>query len=102
MQLATDFEAVSSNLIKVWMVFILPHYHWILLSLFSQPLCRNEAVQQKHLHFIYLSVNDTLDDILGESGDESEEDAVINQVLDEIGIEISGKVVHILLNLLIP
>jgi len=33
-----------------------------------------------------------LDDILGESGDEEEQDAVITQVLDEIGIEISGKV----------
>jgi len=36
-------------------------------------------------------MNDTLDDILAESGDEEEEDAVITQVLDEIGIEISGK-----------
>jgi len=38
------------------------------------------------------AVNDSLDDILGESGDEEEEDAVVSQVLDEIGIEISGKV----------
>ena len=37
-------------------------------------------------------VSDSLDDILGESGDEEEQDAVITQVLDEIGIEISGKV----------
>lgn len=37
-------------------------------------------------------VNDTLDDILGESGDEEESDAVVSQVLDEIGIEITGKV----------
>ena len=37
-------------------------------------------------------VNDSLDDILGESGDEEEQDAVVSQVLDEIGIEISGKV----------
>jgi hypothetical protein len=33
-----------------------------------------------------------LDDILNESGDEEEGDAIVNQVLDEIGIEISGKV----------
>ena len=39
-----------------------------------------------------LSVNDTLDDILDESGDEEEQDAIVTQVLDEIGIEISGKV----------
>lgn len=38
------------------------------------------------------SVNDMLDDILAESGDEEEEQAVIDKVLDEIGIEISGQV----------
>lgn len=37
-------------------------------------------------------IDDTLDDILGESGDEEESDAVVSQVLDEIGIEISGKI----------
>ena len=42
-------------------------------------------------YFIF-SVNDALDDILADSDDESEEQAVITQVLDEIGIEISGKV----------
>ena len=41
---------------------------------------------------INISVNDTLDDMLAESGDEEEQDAIVNQVLDEIGIEISGKV----------
>ena len=37
-------------------------------------------------------MNDALDDMLDESGDEEEGDAIVNQVLDEIGIEISGKV----------
>ena len=37
-------------------------------------------------------MNDALDDIMTESGDEEEQDAVVSQVLDEIGIEISGKV----------
>ena len=37
-------------------------------------------------------MNDALDDILDESGDEEEQDAIVTQVLDEIGIEISGKV----------
>lgn len=36
-------------------------------------------------------MNDTLDDILNESGDEEEQDAIVSQVLDEIGIEITGK-----------
>ncbi|PRD30149.1 UNVERIFIED_CONTAM: Chmp2b [Trichonephila clavipes] len=36
-------------------------------------------------------VEDSLNSVLTESGDEEEEDAVVNQVLDEIGIEISGK-----------
>ena len=39
-----------------------------------------------------LSVNDALDEIMADSDDESEEQAVIDKVLDEIGIEISGKV----------
>ena len=38
------------------------------------------------------TVDDTLEGILGGSDDEAEEDAVISQVLDEIGIEVSGKV----------
>lgn len=37
-------------------------------------------------------VNDTLDDIFDESGDEEESQDIVNQVLDEIGIEITGKV----------
>lgn len=37
-------------------------------------------------------INDTLDDMLTESGDEEESDNIVSQVLDEIGIEISGKV----------
>jgi len=36
-------------------------------------------------------MNDTLDDMLADSGDEEEENAIVNQVLDEIGIEVSGK-----------
>ena len=40
-------------------------------------------------------MNETLDDLLTESGDEEESDAVVNQVLDEIGIEISNKVSHV-------
>jgi len=38
-------------------------------------------------------INDSLDNILDESGDEEEQDAVVQQVLDEIGIEISGKLI---------
>ncbi|XP_053207332.1 charged multivesicular body protein 2b-like [Panonychus citri] len=36
-------------------------------------------------------IDETLNAILDNSGDEAEEDAVISQVLDEIGIEITGK-----------
>nr|CAB3230641.1 charged multivesicular body protein 2b-A [Phallusia mammillata] len=36
-------------------------------------------------------INDTLDDVLNESGDEEEQDSIINQVLGEIGIDISGQ-----------
>lgn len=36
-------------------------------------------------------INDTLDELFDESGDEEESEGIVNQVLDEIGIEISGK-----------
>ncbi|XP_077393612.1 charged multivesicular body protein 2Ba [Festucalex cinctus] len=39
-------------------------------------------------------INDTLDDFLEGSGDEEESQDIVNQVLDEIGIEISGKMVR--------
>ncbi|XP_065348801.1 charged multivesicular body protein 2b-B [Cloeon dipterum] len=37
-------------------------------------------------------VNDTLDDILAGSDEEEESDKIVTQVLDEIGIEMSGKI----------
>ncbi|KAH7947653.1 hypothetical protein HPB52_014890 [Rhipicephalus sanguineus] len=37
------------------------------------------------------SIEDTLNSILDESGDEEEQDAIVNKVLDEIGIEMTGK-----------
>ena len=37
-------------------------------------------------------MNDALDDILNESGDEEEGESIVQQVLDEIGIDISAKV----------
>uniref|UniRef100_A0A8C1P001 Charged multivesicular body protein 2Bb n=1 Tax=Cyprinus carpio TaxID=7962 RepID=A0A8C1P001_CYPCA len=44
---------------------------------------------------IFLKVlNDTLDEIFEDSGDEEESQDIVNQVLDEIGIEISGKMAH--------
>ncbi|KAG1945400.1 SNF7 family protein [Pimephales promelas] len=39
-------------------------------------------------------LNDTLDEIFDESGDEEECQDIVNQMLDEIGIEISGKMVR--------
>lgn len=36
-------------------------------------------------------ISDTLDDILSASDDEEESDRIVNQVLDEIGIEVSGQ-----------
>ena len=49
-------------------------------------------VKPEPQYILSFSVNDTLDDIFDASGDEEEQDAIVNQVLDEIGIEISGKV----------
>jgi len=36
-------------------------------------------------------INDVMDDIFDESDDEQEQDAIVNQVLGEIGIELTGK-----------
>ena len=33
-----------------------------------------------------------MDEVFDDSGDEEEQDAIVSQVLDEIGIEITGKV----------
>lgn len=41
---------------------------------------------------LLFTVNDTLDDLFEDSGDEEESQDIVSQVLDEIGIEISGKV----------
>lgn len=41
---------------------------------------------------MFIKVSETLDDIMDESGDEEETEGIVNKVLDEIGIEISGKV----------
>lgn len=48
--------------------------------------------QYKSYSSSFITVNDALDDILAGSDDEEEEAAIVNKVLDEIGIEISGKV----------
>ncbi|XP_017467715.1 PREDICTED: charged multivesicular body protein 2b [Rhagoletis zephyria] len=48
-----------------------------------------------HMEMTDEMINDTLDDMLTESGDEEESDAIVNKVLDEIGIEISGKMASI-------
>ncbi len=41
--------------------------------------------------FIF-SVGETLDAAFGQEGDSDEEDAIVNQVLDEIGISLNEKV----------
>jgi charged multivesicular body protein 2B len=43
---------------------------------------------------IYL-VGETLDAAFGQEGDSDEEDAIVNQVLDEIGISMNEKVCFI-------
>lgn len=50
---------------------------------FSQQMMKMDMTEEM--------INDTLDDMLSESGDEEEENKVVQQVLDEIGIETSSK-----------
>ena len=62
--------------------------------LYGSSCCK--ICDNSYIYFIcnvlLMTVNDTMDDIFDEDGDEEEQDAIVNQVLDEIGIEISGKV----------
>nr|ACO10281.1 Charged multivesicular body protein 2b [Caligus rogercresseyi] len=55
---------------------------------------RDFTVANEKMNMTEEIMNDAFDDILGESDDESEEQGVINQVLDEIGIEISDKLIN--------
>ena len=41
---------------------------------------------------LFVPVSDTLDSAFGEDGDSEEEDAIVNQVLDEIGISLNERV----------
>ncbi len=43
-------------------------------------------------------MSETLDAAFGQEGDSDEEDAIVNQVLDEIGISLNEKVCFILMN----
>ncbi len=44
-----------------------------------------------YIYILYL-VGETLDAAFGQEGDSDEEDAIVNQVLDEIGISLNEKV----------
>lgn len=56
-----------------------------------QQTLQNFEMESSKMDMKEEMMNDTLESILDESGDEEEQDAIVNQVLDEIGIEISGK-----------
>jgi hypothetical protein len=43
-------------------------------------------------------VSETLDAAFGQEGDSDEEDAIVNQVLDEIGISVNEKVCFLSMN----
>lgn len=43
-------------------------------------------------------MNDTLEDVLGDSEDEQEGEMIMNQILDEIGLEIQTKVCLVLIS----
>ncbi|CAD5117169.1 DgyrCDS5971 [Dimorphilus gyrociliatus] len=57
----------------------------------TQAMLKEFSMQNAKMEMTDEMINDTLDDIMNDSADEEEQDAVVNQVLDEIGIEISGQ-----------
>ena len=69
--------------------------HCTLLEIYLEHVALLIAIVYDTLSGLLLCifvVNDTLDEMLDESGDEEEQDAIVTQVLDEIGIDISGRV----------
>ncbi|VDK44372.1 unnamed protein product [Cylicostephanus goldi] len=57
---------------------------------------REFQIAQERLGITDDMMNDALDNILDEPGDEEEQNAIVNQVLDEIGIESQSKASFIL------
>jgi division protein CdvB (Snf7/Vps24/ESCRT-III family) len=48
--------------------------------------------EDENKRLVFFSVGETLDAAFGQEGDSDEEDAIVNQVLDEIGISLNEKV----------
>ncbi|EYC24624.1 hypothetical protein Y032_0013g2011 [Ancylostoma ceylanicum] len=64
----------------------------------AERLARNMRefqMAQERLGLSEEMMNDALDNILDESGDEEEQNAIVNQVLDEIGIECQSKLANV-------
>ncbi|ELU00221.1 hypothetical protein CAPTEDRAFT_18322 [Capitella teleta] len=51
---------------------------------------RQFEMQNAKMEMTEEMMNDALDDIMNDSGDEEEQSAIVSQVLDEIGIDITG------------
>ena len=80
-----DMAGEMSKDILIGMDTYIPHTHsYSLLSLIHTP--SPPSSPHTHVH----AVDDTLDSLFDD--DEGEEDAVMSQILDEIGIEVNKKV----------
>ena len=70
----------------------------------SKGIKRDRATLLPFLILLFSTVNETLDSVFDASDDEAEQDAIVTEVLDEIGIDMTSKVSHynigILLDLL--
>lgn len=92
-QIAGDMRAFQQANMKMEMT---DEMSMILKLLFSLSMMKLIIFRLDFFHSLLffstnILVNETLDDMLEESGDEEETNGIVNQVLDEIGIEISGK-----------
>ena len=80
-----DMAGEMSKDILIGMDTYIPHTHsYSLFSLIHTP--SSPSSPHTHVH----AVDDTLDSLFDD--DEGEEDAVMSQILDEIGIEVNKKV----------
>jgi charged multivesicular body protein 2B len=60
----------------------------------TAKIMKDFEVQNMKMGMTDEMINETLDGVLEGSDDEAESDQIVNKVLDEIGIEISGKLIN--------
>lgn len=81
--MASALKSTTAAMIRMNQQFSMPGLQKIMME-FAKENEKAELTQEM--------MGDTMDDVMGEEGDEEEEDAIVNQVLDEIGVSFTDDV----------